>query len=169
MASFSAIIGGSRDLPIASFSEEMTMTTDIRELMKKPAEDLSADEMRMIAAYKEEQEQEARHQQLDAIHKEQQRVKKRVEALEGQLAEKKAELKDLETQAASLARKPSMRSIGTLKDDSLTDMITMALHEAGKPLGVAEVYEQIQGQRMGHNGATGSHYFSNAFFTCSAA
>ena len=126
------------------------MTTEIQELMKKPAEDLSAEEMRLIADHKEEVEEKARQQELDQIHKQQQTVKNRIESLETQLKEKKQELNELQQQAASLARKPSLRSIGTLKENSLTDMITMALYEAGEPMGVSEVYEQIEGQMKKH-------------------
>ena len=127
------------------------MSKEIQELMKKSSDEWSVEEMRMIADYKEEQEEEERQQQLEAIHKEQQKVKRRVESLETQLKEKKSELQELQQQAASLARKPSLRSIATLKENSLTDMITMALHEAGKPMGVTEVFEQVESQMKKHN------------------
>jgi len=126
------------------------MTNDIQELLKKPASELSSEEMRMVMEATEKQEEEERQQELETIHKEQKKVKKRVEALETQLKEKKQELRELETQAASLAHKPSLRSIGSLRDDSMTDMITMALYEADGPMGVAEVYEQVEGQMKKH-------------------
>ena len=126
------------------------MSKDIQELLKKSGAELSSEEHRIVAEYKERQEEEERQQELEVIHREQQKVKNRIESLETQLKEKKAELHELQQQAASLARKPSMRSIGTLKDDSLTDMITLALHEADEPMGVSEVYEQIEGQMEKH-------------------
>jgi len=126
------------------------MSNDIQELMKKPASELSSEEHRRIADHLEQQEEEERQKELDQIHKEQQKVKKRVETLETQLKEKKQELRELETQAASLAHKPSLRSITTLKEDSMTDMITIALYEADAPMGVAEVYEQVEAQMKKH-------------------
>ena len=54
------------------------MSNDIQELLKKPASELSGEEMRMLAEHKEEQEEEERQQQLEAIHKEQSKIQKRV-------------------------------------------------------------------------------------------
>jgi len=127
------------------------MSNDIQELMKKPASELSSEEMRMVMEATKRREEEERQKQLDQIHKQQQKVQRRIEALESQLKEKKVELRELQEQAAALARKPSLRSITTLKDDSLTDMVTMALYEADEPMGVAEVFEQIEGQMKKHN------------------
>ncbi len=126
------------------------MSKDIQELMKKSPDELSAEEMRLLTEHKEKQEEEERQKELDQINRQQQKVKKRVETLETQLKEKKAELRELEAQAASLAHKPTMRTIGSLKDDSLTDMITLALYEADGPMGVSEVYEQIEAQMKKH-------------------
>jgi len=126
------------------------MSNDIQQLLKKPAAELTGEEMRMLAEYKEQEEEKARQQELERIHKEQQKVQRRIESLETQLKEKKAQLRQLQEQAASLARKPSLNPITTLKEDSLTDMITLALYEAQRPMGVAEVYEQIKEQMKKH-------------------
>jgi len=117
------------------------MRKALADLMKKPAADLTPNDLEAIAEYKREQAEKA-------VRAQRKKLEAKIDRLNAQLEEAQSELDTLpgSDKPTSKTATGKPRKMNTTKPGSTTHLLTEALYEANAPMTIDKLFEKIGGK-----------------------